>query len=692
MPNPKADGTITGSGTSWVPGFDAPPPNQAPVAVPEAYSTPKNTAKVVSAGNGVLKNDTDGDGDPLTAVLVTNVTHGTLALAATGGFTYTPTAGYNGLDAFTYKANDGTDDSNTVSVSLAVGNLALRLGSSGAYVTMGVPTKLGLQQFTIETWFMRTGTGVASTTGTGGVANLVPLLTHGAAQAEGSTVDANWILGINTTGNVIAADFEGIDDPPTTGQNAPISGTTAITNDVWHHAAATFDGTTWSVYLDGNLEASVDPGFHPRWDSIQPVALGAMIQSGALGPTAGRFDGVIDEARVWDHARTVTEINDDKDNELTSGSGLVARWGLDDGSGTNVADSIDTVPNPKADGTITGSGTSWVPGFVPPAPPNVAPVAANDGFDVDQDTTFHAAAPGVLDNDTDADSDPLTAVLDATTTHGALTLHANGSFDYTPTTGYIGGDSFTYHANDGTDDSNIATVSLTVEPGATNEAPVAAGDSFSTPQDVTLNEAAPGVLGNDTDGDGDALSAVLDAGPTHGTLTLDPDGSFDYVPTAGYSGPDGFTYHANDGALDSSVATVALTVTPVAAAPPTVALDAPADGATGTTTSPIISVLVGDPNGGTVDVEFWGRTAASGNFAVLDSHAGVPVGSTSSTTWAGRSDGQRYEWYAKVTDGTTTVTSPTWTFNTAPGTDPVFVGAGDIADCGRTQDEADGRC
>ncbi len=59
---------------------------------------------------------------------------------------------------------------------------------------MGVPAKLGLQQFTIETWFMRTGTGVASTTGTGGIANLVPLLTHGAAEAEGgpSTPTGSW--------------------------------------------------------------------------------------------------------------------------------------------------------------------------------------------------------------------------------------------------------------------------------------------------------------------------------------------------------------------------------------------------------------------------------------------------------------------------------------------------------------------
>ena len=168
----------------------------------------------------------------------------------------------------------------------AAGTGALDLGSAGAYVTFGDPAKLDLAQFTIETWFKRTGTGVASTTGTGGIVNFVPLLTHGAPQAEGSNVDANWVLGINTTGNVIAADFEAIDDPAPTGQNVPISGTTAITANVWHHAAATFDGTTWAVYLDGNLEASATPGLHPRSDSIQHVALGAMIQSS--GPRSDR--------------------------------------------------------------------------------------------------------------------------------------------------------------------------------------------------------------------------------------------------------------------------------------------------------------------------------------------------------------------------------------------------------------------
>ena len=83
------------------------PPAAAPVAVADSYSTPQNTA-LVQAAPGVLANDTDANGDPLTAVLDTNVAHGTLALSANGGFTYTPTTGYSGPDSFTYHANDGT--------------------------------------------------------------------------------------------------------------------------------------------------------------------------------------------------------------------------------------------------------------------------------------------------------------------------------------------------------------------------------------------------------------------------------------------------------------------------------------------------------------------------------------------------------------------------------------------------------
>jgi hypothetical protein len=125
----------------------------------------------------------------------------------------------------------------------------------------------------------------------------------------------------------------------------------------------------------------------------------------------------------------------------------------------------------------------------------------------------------------------------------------------------INGQAYTYFARavyaDGTlsDPSNIVTIV------AVNDPPAAVDDSHSTNQDTPLNQPAPGVLANDTDQDGGgALQAVLVTGPSHGTLTLNQDGSFRYTPAAGYSGPDSFTYRAGDGSAQSNVATVALTV------------------------------------------------------------------------------------------------------------------------------------
>src|SRR5205085_1358964 len=89
---------------------------------------------------------------------------------------------------------------------------------------------------------------------------------------------------------------------------------------------------------------------------------------------------------------------------------------------------------------------------------NHAPVAVNDSYTTPEDTPLTIAAPGVLGNDTDADSNPLTAIQVAAPANGTLTLNANGSFTYTPTANFNGSDSFTYKANDGTLNSNTATV------------------------------------------------------------------------------------------------------------------------------------------------------------------------------------------------------------------------------------------
>jgi len=130
---------------------------------------------------------------------------------------------------------------------------------------------------------------------------------------------------------------------------------------------------------------------------------------------------------------------------------------------------------------------------------------------------------------------------------------------YTPAAGYYGSDSFTFKANDGTVDSNIATVSITVT--HVNHAPVANAQTVTTPQDT-----AKAITLTATDIDNDPLTYSVVTGPAHGSLSgIAP--SVTYTPAAGYYGSDGFTFKANDGTVDSNVATLSLTVTHVNHAP-----------------------------------------------------------------------------------------------------------------------------
>jgi VCBS repeat-containing protein len=202
---------------------------------------------------------------------------------------------------------------------------------------------------------------------------------------------------------------------------------------------------------------------------------------------------------------------------------------------------------------------------------NDAPTAGDDSYTTAEDAPLVVTAAGVLANDADVEGTPLSALLVSGPAHGVLTLNNDGSFTYTPDANYDGPDSFTYQARDGAADSNVATVSLTVT--AAPDAPTAGDDSYTVDEDQSLVVAAPGLLGNDGDLDGDVLSAVLVSSPVHGVLTLNSDGSFTYTPNANYHGADSFTYKAGDGGLESGVATVSLTVNsindlPVAAAGP----------------------------------------------------------------------------------------------------------------------------
>jgi len=189
---------------------------------------------------------------------------------------------------------------------------------------------------------------------------------------------------------------------------------------------------------------------------------------------------------------------------------------------------------------------------------NDVPVATNDSFVVFANDSWAIDAPGILANDNDLDGNALTAALINTTTHGTLALNSDGSFIYTPNAGFVGTDTFTYVANDGQSDSNLAMVTITVaEP---NVVPVAQNDGYETNEGSLLTVLAPGVLSNDFDANNNPLTAILVTAPLFGTVTLNSDGSFDYVPTANFSGTDSFSYKVTDGSADSNVAMVTINV------------------------------------------------------------------------------------------------------------------------------------
>ncbi len=203
------------------------------------------------------------------------------------------------------------------------------------------------------------------------------------------------------------------------------------------------------------------------------------------------------------------------------------------------------------------------PGFeqqgYPASPDNAPPKATDDLYAVSENTSLDVPAiSGVLTNDVDPDGDSLTAVINSPTVSGSLTLYPDGSFVYTPNPNFTGQDSFTYHAKDGSLDSNLATVTINVQVG--NASPVGINDSFVVPLNNALSVSSPGVLINDIDANGDTLTANLGTGPENGTLTLNSDGSFEYTPDTNFFGLDTFTYRASDGVDVSNLATVTIQV------------------------------------------------------------------------------------------------------------------------------------
>ena len=227
-----------------------------------------------------------------------------------------------------------------------------------------------------------------------------------------------------------------------------------------------------------------------------------------------------------------------------------------DAGGTTLPGDQRGVPRPQ--GTVDDIG-AFEAELSPPG--NQPPVANDDSYATPQDTALTVASPGVLGNDSDPEGHGLRISTFTQPTNGTVAPTFFGGFTYTPDPGFSGTDSFTYRASDNALDSNLATVTITVN--AVNQPPVANDDSYATPQDTALTVASPGVLGNDVDPEGHALRISTFTQPTNGTVAPTFFGGFTYTPDPSFSGTDSFTYRASDNALDSNLATVTITVNAV---------------------------------------------------------------------------------------------------------------------------------
>ncbi len=148
----------------------------------------------------------------------------------------------------------------------------------------------------------------------------------------------------------------------------------------------------------------------------------------------------------------------------------------------------------------------------------------------------------------------------------------SGFVTWTPGAGQVGANAVVARATDASGLSSTQGFTIVVAPA--NRAPVSVGDAYGATAGVALGVAAPGVLSNDSDPDGDPITAVLSSGPAHGALALAANGSFVYTAAAGFAGTDSFTYAATDGDLLAAPATVTLTVVAPMNQPPVAANDA----------------------------------------------------------------------------------------------------------------------
>ena len=191
-------------------------------------------------------------------------------------------------------------------------------------------------------------------------------------------------------------------------------------------------------------------------------------------------------------------------------------------------------------------------------PVNDIPIAVNDQFTTAEDTALTIAVSDLLANDTDLDGDELqfTSIV-SDVSNGTVTVNGDGTLTYTPNANFIGTDSFVYSVTDGNGGNSSATVEITIS--GENDAPTAVADRFTVNEDTSLNNLD--LLANDFDADEDVLTFTITSSPSEGgTVTVNADGTVDYLPAADFFGNESFEYQVSDGNGGFSTSTVTIDV------------------------------------------------------------------------------------------------------------------------------------
>ncbi len=553
--------------------------NLAPVAVADAYSLDANSTLQVVAIDGVLKNDTDANGNTLTAQLVTTAANGSLTLNAAGSFQYTPNAGFTGTDTFTYRVSDGTTSSNPATVTLNVGSLnllsVLENSADGTLIGRVTPTDSQLSGTLVYQW---------NDPQLSASLRLQPD-DHMRGNAKSANVLIVYLDFQSAADRALHSLLRGIESnaandmlvvrrhlPKTTTNTSSLQAAQAAeaagkqgkfdemldilfqNQEAWsveanpqqlfqsYIASMSLNATQYNNdFVNAQVIARINRDVQSATALNVQATPGVFLNGSPVSPLPNNQASLQDLVTAAKNSNTDVLALD-----RTNGDVYVRRSsGLDFETTPRLIRSISVS---DTDGTVS-SLTATVQ-LVDVA--NEGPVAVADSYVLNEDALLTVnAAGGLLTNDLGATvANPIIAELVTDPQHGTVILNATGAFTYQPTANYSGSDSFTYKVTRGTVSSTPVAVSLVVAP--INDAPVAAADTYAATKNQALAVVvANGVLKNDSDPEGAALTVTLLQQPAHGTIALSANGSFEYTPTTDYVGPDEFRYTLSDGTLTS---------------------------------------------------------------------------------------------------------------------------------------------